>query len=95
MHHYIIQHLRRRKDQPVIKGEGAAGGTAAPAGLLVADRDAGVVAAGEGAEIFAAFGEVFPGCLAVAAVYDFHALCGFGGIIAHRGGPLLRDAPVG
>lgn len=74
MDHHIVQHLRRRKDQPVIEGEGAAGRTAAPAGLLIPDGNGGIDASGNMAVICAPLFNKASGGAAVSSFQCFQTL---------------------
>lgn len=79
VHHHIIQHPGRGKHQPPVEGQRAAAGAASPAGVLPADGDAAVAAAGEGLKIGDAPGDVFGRRLAVAFFKDL--LLGHGQIL--------------
>ena len=61
MDHDIVQNSGRRQHQPPVKGQRASGAAASPAGLLVADGDAAVGAAGELLEVGGSFRKVFSG----------------------------------
>lgn len=75
MDYHIVQHSRGSEDQAVIKGQRPPGRTAAPAGLLVADRDGGVMASGNGMEISRPGFEFCPGGVFISFFHCLQAPC--------------------
>ena len=59
MDDHIIQDGGRRQHKPPVKGERASGAAASPAGLLIPDGDAVIVAAGELVKIGDSFRKIF------------------------------------
>ena len=59
MDHHIIEDRRRRQHEPPVEGERSFGAAASPPGLLAADGNAAVCAAGELLEVGGSFGKVF------------------------------------
>ena len=71
MDHHVIQYHGRGEYEPVVEGQGAPGGTAPPAGLLVPHRDGGVMASGEPVVVRRPALELRPGGLPVSFFQGF------------------------
>ncbi len=65
MYHHIIQNGGRRQHETPVKGKGAFGAAASPAGLLVTDGDARKASSGEGKKIGGPFRKIVSGRLYV------------------------------
>lgn len=74
MNHNVIKNTGRSKNQPVIKGECTAGGTASPTALLVTDGDGGESSSGKLMVICNPIGENLTCQIAIAAFKDFETL---------------------
>lgn len=75
MDYHIVQYPRGSKDQAVIEGQRPPGGTAAPAGLLVTDRDGGIMASGDGMEISRPGFQFGPGGILIPFFQYLQAFC--------------------
>lgn len=75
MYHHIVQYLRRCEYQPVVKGERASGGTAAPAAFLVADGNGSIVATGKLMKVGNPCRKKSAGGVAIPFFQSLEALC--------------------